>query len=107
MIGPKNPGRSLGRMVRPRAEIAKARCSLGPIASYPFAYGLAIGSTALGHRLNGFTGQYGFHHAQSTRGRHWGILVGVHSVLLVRTEGVVTISFFQLDRGDNVLRLHI
>jgi hypothetical protein len=32
--------------------------------------------------------------------------VSVHSVLLARTEGVRTISFFQLDRGDNVLRLH-
>jgi hypothetical protein len=27
-------------------------------------------------------------------------------ILMARTDGVATISFFQLDRGDNVLRLH-
>jgi hypothetical protein len=62
---------------------------------------------ALRHRTDRFSSQHRFNHAQSTCGRHWGILVGVHSVLLTRTDGVATISFFQLDRGDNVLRLHI
>ncbi len=100
------PRNSLRRMVRPRTAIAQAGRSLGLISVHPFTHGLAIGSTALGHRSDCFTGQYRFHHAQSTHGRHWGILVGVHSVLLARTEGVATISFFQLDRGDNVLRLH-
>src|SRR5207245_1697630 len=38
--------------------------------------------------------------------RQWGILVAVHSVLRARTDGVATISFFQSDRGDNVLKLH-
>jgi hypothetical protein len=32
--------------------------------------------------------------------------VGVHPVLLVGTDGLGTISFSQLDRGDNVLKLH-
>jgi hypothetical protein len=30
----------------------------------------------------------------------------VHSVLLSETDGLGTISFPQLDRGDNVLKLH-
>jgi hypothetical protein len=60
----------------------------------------------LRNRLNRFAFEHRFNHSQSTYRRHWGILVGVHSVLLARTDGVATISFFQLDRGDNVLRLH-
>src|SRR6266567_2280698 len=101
------PRNGLGRVARPRAAIAKARCSLGLIPGHPFTHGLAVGSTAPRHCWDRFTGQYGLDHAQSTYWRHWGILVGVHSVLLARTDGVATISFFQLDRGDNVLRLHI
>jgi len=47
----------------------------------------------------------GLHHPQSTRRRHRGILVGVHSVLLPRTDDFALVSFFQLNRGDNVLKL--
>jgi len=32
--------------------------------------------------------------------------MGVHSVLLVGSDGLGTISFFQLDRGGNVLKAH-
>ncbi len=32
--------------------------------------------------------------------------MGVHSVLPEGTDGLGTISFAQLDRGDNVLKLH-
>src|SRR5216110_855006 len=94
------------RAMRPRAAIAKARFTLGSIPQHPFPNALALGSTALRHRANRFTDYYGLNHPQSTCWRHWSILVGVHSVLLIRTDGVATISFFQLDRGDNVLRLH-
>jgi hypothetical protein len=92
--------------MRPRAAIAKTDFTLGSISDHPLTNALAVGSTALRYRTDWFTDPYGLNHAQSTRWRHWGILVGVHSVLLVRTDGLATISFFQLDRGDNVLRLH-
>jgi hypothetical protein len=48
----------------------------------------------------------GLNHAQSPNWRHWGILMDVHSVLLEGTDGLGTISFPQLDRGDNDLKLH-
>src|SRR5207248_4523547 len=95
------------RAMQPRAAITKTCLTFGSIAQYPFTNALAIHATALRHRADGFTGHHRLNYPQSTRWRHWSILMGVHSVLLVRTEGVATISFFQLDRGDNVLRLHI
>ena len=64
----------------------------------------SISSTYRAHPIDqiarGCTGQRGFNHAQSTCGRHWRVLVTVHSVVPARIDGVATISFFWLDRGD-------
>jgi len=92
--------------MRPRAAIAKPGFAFGAIARNPFTNAHTVDLPALRSRLHRLTRHHRLNHPQSTYWRHWGILVGVHSVLLARTDGVATISFFQLDRGDNVLRLH-
>jgi hypothetical protein len=93
-------------MMRPRAAIAKARFAFGAVARNPFANALTVDLPALRSRTHRLTRYHRVYHPQSTCRGHWGILVSVHSVLLVGTDGVGTISFSQLDRGDNVLKLH-
>src|SRR5512143_1783633 len=86
------------RAARPRAAIAKAAFPLGPIPQHPLAHALAVHPTAQRHGADRFAHHRRLNHPQPTYRRQWCILVGVHSVLLARTDGVATISFFQLDR---------
>ena len=93
-------------MVRPRAAVRQTRDPLRQEALQPLADRLAVYAKAPSHRGDRLTVGHCLHHAQSPFWRHWGILMGVHSVLLVGSDGLGTISFFQLDRGDNLLKLH-
>jgi hypothetical protein len=89
-------------------ERRSSKAMLGmPISRDPLAHRLAIGSVTQRHGTNCFAFKYRHNHSKSTCRRHqWGILMSVHSVLLARADGVATIGYFQLDRGDNVLRLN-
>ena len=84
----------------------RPRCVLGLVPRHPFAYRFAVDPSVPRDRANRLATHNRLHHPHSTCWSHWRILVAVHSVLLARTDGVATISFFRLDRGGNVLKLH-
>jgi len=75
---------SAWRAMRPRAAIAQAGSFGATPQHHPFANALAVRFTALCHRTDRFAGHNRFNHAESTCCCRWGILVGVHSVLLAR-----------------------
>jgi hypothetical protein len=95
-----------GRVMGPRAAVDQSRRPQRQETLQPLAYRLAVDAKARRHRSDRLAAGHRLHHAQSPFRRHWGILMSVHSVLLVGSDGLGTISFFQLDRGDNLLRLH-
>src|SRR5690242_15093443 len=75
---------SAWRAMRPRAAIAQAGFALSAVTMYPLTHALGIRSTLVRHRAHRLSSLHRLNHPQSTHGRHGGILVSVHSVLLAR-----------------------